>query len=112
MKGETVIVRAYGNEPQALKVWDADTEHVCVCDDAVYRELQSGTSERNPIGFFREDVFTYNENLFREVLREYKTKPSVWNRLKVWRGNDKSEPEREETKTRTKQTRLALATHI
>jgi hypothetical protein len=111
MRGETVIVRTYGNQPSALKVWDADSKHVCVCDEEIYQLLSLGISERNPIGFPREDVFYYDPKLWQEVEREYEANPSVWNKLKPWRGNDEIQTSRETSSSQTGKTPHAPAAY-
>jgi hypothetical protein len=86
MKGETVIVRAYGNEPLVRRVW-ATTEHgVFICTNENFDDLDNGRKALNPVGFHWEDVFEYDEVKLRALERGYKEKPALWNRMTVWTG--------------------------
>lgn len=81
MRGETVIVRAYGNEPLLRKVWDADNEVVFICSDENFDALTAGRPALNPVGFHRQNVFHYDPKVFAALVK----KPmdlSMWKRLR------------------------------
>jgi hypothetical protein len=59
MKGDRVIVRAYGDVALVRRVWEADDRAVYVTDDATLAKLQAGLDAPFAIGFPREDVFRY-----------------------------------------------------
>lgn len=84
MKGDTVIVRAFGNEPLVRRVWDGDNRAVRIVTDENYQDLEAGRKALNPVGFPRDDVFHYNARLLEQVQAEYETNPQVWKNLRVY----------------------------
>ena len=100
MKGETVIVRAYGNEPLVRRVWSCDEDVVFICTEENYLALESGHDALNPVGFLRNDVFEYDARRLKQLQLNYKTRPELWLKLMPWNGddygNDKQEKRQEE----------------
>lgn len=60
MKGDVVIVRAFGGDPAKVRVWDEDERMVYVVGLDEFERMEAGESERWPIGFERTDVFAYD----------------------------------------------------
>ena len=91
MRGEYVIVRAYGGELLVRKLWDSSPRKVYVCSDESYKRLL-GISGDNfppdcfPIGFPREDVFVFDLKLSSELANGNKQIES--HRLNQWREHD------------------------
>ena len=85
MRGNTVIVRAYGDEPLALKVWETTEDRIYVCDDERYQRLLVWGAKPDcfPVAFPRENVYHYDKKLFDVVKENHKSDPSVWNKLKI-----------------------------
>jgi hypothetical protein len=81
MRGDYVIVRTYGDVPKRRRVWDVTPRAVFVCTDERYERLNRGVEEIPATGFPITDVFYYDEATFGELLNNYKSDPSSWERL-------------------------------
>jgi hypothetical protein len=77
MTNQTVIVRDFQGEPLVRKVWKVANQKVYVFAEG---------SGRSPIGFPREDVFSYDPKHLPEIEKNYRKNPSIWNRLTQWPG--------------------------
>jgi len=78
MKGQKVIVRAYGNVPLLRRVWDANEKTVYVMAEDEYQKLLAGLESYDPVGFSVKDTFEYTEGL---VLSD-----SIdWSKLVKWK---------------------------
>ena len=77
MRGENVIVRAFGGRPLKRRVWDVGDTVVYITDDEQFAKLSAGRHAVEPIGFPKEDVFkdTVNESTFDSI---------DWSRLVPW----------------------------
>jgi hypothetical protein len=62
MRGETVIVRAFGDRPLKRKVWEVGDAVVYVTNDEEFDKLSAGIAAQEPIGFPKEDVFRDTES--------------------------------------------------
>lgn len=78
MRGDTVIVRAFGGKALLRRVWDVGERVVYVTNDDEFDKLAAGQPAIEPIGFPKEDVFRVSEEHSRERNLE-------WSRLEVWR---------------------------
>lgn len=85
MRGEIVIVRAYGGQPLVSRVWNTTPTAVAVCSEETFQRLAAGEDAPMPIGFAPEDVFCYDPNLLPVLETSYQYDPSIWDRLTVWR---------------------------
>ncbi|MGH8071786.1 MAG: hypothetical protein ACRERE_42435 [Candidatus Entotheonellia bacterium] len=83
MRGEKVIVRAFGGEPLVRLIWDVYPDAIDICDEGGYQRLLTGESWI-PIGFPRRDVFRYDPGVIERLTREWRVNPSVWESLTVW----------------------------
>jgi hypothetical protein len=59
MRGDTVIVRAFGGKPLILKVWSVGARVVYLTDEGGIEKMQAGAEIIPPLGFPKEDVFKY-----------------------------------------------------
>ena len=64
MKGDTVIVRCWGNEAAVMRVWEELEGGVCVVAPSEFDAMEAGQSELYPICFRRRDVFRYEETYY------------------------------------------------
>lgn len=86
MKGEFVIVRAFGDEPLVRRVWGADQDVVAITDAVQLQRLMSGGSGLT-VYFRREDVFEYEPKAASKMQRLFKTGRKVdWRALQRWHG--------------------------
>ena len=69
MKGDQVIVRAFGDVPLVRRVWQADAHAVYITDDMTLAKLEKGEDAPFPIGFPREDVFAYESDAAARIGR-------------------------------------------
>jgi hypothetical protein len=83
MKGDIVIVRAFGNVPLVRRVWDEDSRGVYVTDDERFERLTAGDPEILPplAGFPREDVFKYDSKPAVSIDNPERNERWDWNRL-------------------------------
>ena len=80
MRGDTVIVRAFGGKALRRRVWDVSASLVYITSDEEFEKLVAGKSAVEPIGFPREDIFCLSENEFTDGTTE-------WSQLVPWRSN-------------------------
>ena len=90
MQGEKVIVRAFGGEPLIRLIWEAGPEVVYICTEEGYKKLLA-REVWIPVGFPREDVFSYDPTLVNELLERRPHETSVWERLTIWREENMDE---------------------
>lgn len=64
MRGEIVLVRAFGGKPLKRRVWDVGVGVVYITNDEQFQNLLAGRRAVKPIGFPREDVFKDIQNQF------------------------------------------------
>ena len=77
MRGDKVIVRAYGDEPKIVRVWDVLQNTVLVCSEENYHTLVNGKDGLWPVGFPKEYVFRYNPKINL-------TNPVNWEQLNTY----------------------------
>jgi hypothetical protein len=78
MRGETVIVRAFGGKPLIKKVWSLGARVIYLIDAEELEKLLAGREALSPIGFPKEDVFRYDPELARDL------EGVVWSELSNW----------------------------
>jgi len=66
MRGEIVLVRAFGGKPIKRRVWDVGVGIVYVTSDELFQKPVAGRRAPRTIGFPREDVFTDVQNQLLE----------------------------------------------
>jgi len=81
MRGDLVIVRAFGGVPAVRRVWDENERGVYITDDTHYDLLATGKESVSPVGFPREDVFRYDPDLAKEMDILYQTGKWDWTKL-------------------------------
>lgn len=84
MRGEMVVVRAFGNEPLVRRVWKATPEAVFICDEENYQRLIAGKEGYWPVGFPKKDVFCYDATLVDKLIDNYESDLSLWDDLTPW----------------------------
>jgi hypothetical protein len=57
MRGDVVLVRAFGGKALKRRVWDVGESVVYVTNDEQFEKLIAGKRAIEPIGFPKEDVF-------------------------------------------------------
>lgn len=62
MRGDQVIVRAFGGQPLVRRVWSAKNGLVYIAEEKEYRKREAGQGALEPIGFPVADVFVYDES--------------------------------------------------
>ena len=60
MKGDVVIVRAFGGMPLVRRVWAESGETIAVASEDVYLALEAGKTAPIPIGFPSGSVYPYD----------------------------------------------------
>jgi len=81
MRGDFVIVRAFGNIPLIRRLWDEDDYGIYITNDVQLQLLIDGKEALQPIGFPREDVFQYDPELASSMDRLIKSGKWDWNKL-------------------------------
>lgn len=80
MRGDLVIVRAYGEEPLIRIIWAEEKEAVFITDDMNYKLLSAGQNAIQPIGFHWEDVFKFDDILAKDMKQLYDSGKWDWNK--------------------------------
>ena len=83
MRGDKVIIRAFGGEPLVRLIWNVYPDTIEICNEEGYQKLVTG-EPWIPIGFPRKDVFQYDPGVFEKLMREWESNPAVWDSLVVW----------------------------
>lgn len=63
MRGDLVIVRAFGDVPLVRRVWEEVEHGVYITDDTHLEHLLAGEGAIQPVGFPREDVFMFDPEI-------------------------------------------------
>ncbi len=84
MRGDLVIVKAYGEKPLIRRIWNSNENVVYITNDEQFQLLIAGKDAIEPIGFPREDVFKYDQKLATSMERLHHNKKWDWNKLKSW----------------------------
>jgi hypothetical protein len=64
MRGELVIVRAFGGVPLVRRIWEETEKGVYITDDTHLERLLAGENGAiQPVGFPREDVFRFDPEI-------------------------------------------------
>ena len=85
MRGDFVIVRAFGNIPLIRRVWDEDDKAVYITNDEQFQFLIEAKEALEPIGFPREDVFKYDPELASSMDRLLKGGKWDWDKLRSFK---------------------------
>lgn len=73
MRGEFVIVRAFGGKPLVRRLWDVGKHVVYITNNS-----------DGPVGFPIEDVFKYDQELIEEMEALYRSGKWDWSKLTHW----------------------------
>jgi hypothetical protein len=84
MRGEKVIVRAFGNEPLVRRIWEVFPDIIYICSEEGYEKLMAG-EEWMPVGFHREDVYHYDPTVAAVLLENWRSNPTFWEHLTCWK---------------------------
>jgi hypothetical protein len=81
MRGDLVIVRAYGGVPFVRRIWDEDDQVIFITNDEQLKLLLAGETAIQPIGFPREDVFKYDPELATSIEQFHRCGKWDWKKL-------------------------------
>jgi len=82
MRGDLVIVRAFGGKPLIRRVWNEVEHGVYITNDTIFKKLMAGENGTiQPVGFPREDVFRYDPELAKDMDTLYCTGRWDWTKL-------------------------------
>jgi hypothetical protein len=92
MKGASVLVRAFGGVPLARKVWGEGQRVIYITDDEGFKRLAAGRAIVSPVGFPKEDVFQFDDRLFRRLesavkRRDTRNLPGIWSEAKPYKSD-------------------------
>ena len=86
VRGEKIIVRAYGNRPLVRVIWDVCGDSVLVTNEHGITSLEAGNGGPMPIGFPFSDVFVYEEDDAEKIMGVYASGGSPqWRALRQFR---------------------------
>jgi hypothetical protein len=77
MRGDTVIVRAFGGKALIRRVWGTGDGLVYITSNEEFEKLVAGKPAAEPIGFPKEDVFKNTATNSNETGVD-------WSRLQPW----------------------------
>ena len=64
MRGDLVIIRAFGGIPLVRRIWEEVERGVYITDDTLFKRLMAGENGTiQPVGFPREDVFKFDPEI-------------------------------------------------
>jgi hypothetical protein len=63
MRGDIVIVRAFGGEPLVRRIWEEAGRGIYITTDTIFENMLAGDTKIQPVGFPREDVFKFDPEL-------------------------------------------------
>ena len=81
MRGDFVIVRAFGNIPLIRRLWDEGDYLIYITNDEQFQLLTDGKKALEPIGFPRKDIFKYDPELASSMDRLVKSGKWDWSKL-------------------------------
>lgn len=81
MRGDLVIVKAYGEIPLIRRVWSEGVRVIYITNDEQLKLLENGKDALEPIGFPREDVFKYNQEMAESMENRIKNGEWDWTEL-------------------------------
>ena len=84
MRGEQVVVRAYGDEALVRRVWDASQHAVFIVSEENFKLLSAGRPGLWPVGFPRRDVFPYDEAVDALLATSGPDHPLPWDQFMPW----------------------------
>ncbi len=87
MRGDLVIVRAYGGMPLIRLVWEEDERGVYITDDARFKLLVAGEASAPSVGFPMEDVFKYDAELAATIRDLFENGELDWDALVPYHTN-------------------------
>ena len=67
MRGEMVIIRAYGGVPLVRRFWEANDRVIYITNDEQLRLLMNGEKAVSPIGFPKKDVFKFDRKIAHSI---------------------------------------------
>jgi hypothetical protein len=71
MRGNPVLVRAFGDEPVRAVYWDAVPGSVGICNPDLYVGWTERQDNPRPIGFPEACVFLFDESLLEQLMVAY-----------------------------------------
>lgn len=88
MRGQTVIVRAFRGVPLARKIWDVGERVIYLTNEEGLEKLTSGRSAPPPLGFPVEDIFRFDERLYKRLESAHKRRDrnlaGIWSEAKPY----------------------------
>ncbi len=81
MRGDIVIVRAFGGEPLVRRIWEDAGPGVYITTDIIFGNLLAGDNKFQPVGFPREDVFKFDPEIAAEMDTLIETGKWDWAKL-------------------------------
>lgn len=81
MRGDFVIVRAFGDIPLVRIVWDETDKIIYITNEEQYALLSAGKPALEPVGFPWEDVFIYDEEMANAMKRLINSGKWDWSNL-------------------------------
>lgn len=95
MRGEKVIVRAYGGEYLIRFIWEVTPEAVYICSEENYTRLSAGLSGLDPVGFPKDAAYMYDADIAEFINKETSILPeNIRKRLRLLNRPSSSEPPR------------------
>jgi len=94
MRGDVVLARAFEGKPLRRIVWEEKGEIVMIFHPDYYERALRGEDAR-PIGFPAEDVFEFDEALFKSLLAAvqrggHDSLEGLWKQARPYRGGSLS----------------------
>jgi hypothetical protein len=88
MRGELVVVRAYGGKPLIRRVWEVTEQAVYIHSEENYHKHAKGIYTVDPVGFHREYVFIYDPATFPADVEGTPQDEAFWAQLRRYGANE------------------------
>lgn len=85
MRGEFVLVRAFGKRPLIRRIWEVGEAAIYVVSDAQFQLMVENSPEAvGPVGFPKEDVFKYDKKCAKFTNDLHPFDAIEWDKLEPW----------------------------
>ena len=84
MRGQYVLLRAFGNKPIVRRIWDVTEDTVYIVSAENFERLTADLSGLWPVAFPRSDVFHYDESLASLCNDGRPLTDEAWAQMQLW----------------------------
>lgn len=83
-RGDTIVVRSYGNKPLIRRVWQVTDRAVYIHSEENYQKHIQGIAVVGPVGFPRDDAYVYEPDTFPADAEGVSQGATFWHQLRPY----------------------------